>query len=308
MSGSSKSIWFFGYGSNMNADNLANKKNVVVKQTTHAILRGYKMTFSVPGFSYVEPCFANCEKAAPTDCVHGVAFETDQDSIDRMDRVEMVYDKAWVPLESYDGRQFEGYVYVNKAGFKSTTEGTPSKRYLQMVIDAARRAGLNSDYIAKLESVKAYKPSAETLAKRSAILSGNYPVKDMTRESLGEDPSNFTSLFGYIFRIGPPKPPFTMQHGRDVTNLMLLHYLNLPMDVAADRQDAENLPRMKLIENRPDAYEYLLTWLDKFAAARNQHDEVSSPVIGRHRQFMAAQVCSDSGLPVSQWVFPAPEN
>ncbi|PAA92848.1 hypothetical protein BOX15_Mlig011547g5, partial [Macrostomum lignano] len=297
MSGANKStIWFFGYGSNMDSENLSKKKGVEVLQSTPAVLRGYKMAFSLAAIPLAEPFFANCEKGSESDNIHGVAFETDADSIAKMDKVEMGYDKASVILEAYDGRKLDGYVYVNKPQ-REVRVGNPSGRYLRLLINGAKAAGLNKDYIARLEATPVYKPSAETLAKRAALTSATYPTKEMTQEALGKDLSHFVSVFGYIIDAGPSTGFFSSHRGKDITNRMLRHYLNLPLDSVEDPQDAEHLPNLKLLESRPDAVDFVWTWFDQHAS--------SGTVVARHAAFLAAQeVDSSTGKPRSQWTIP----
>lgn len=297
MSSDSKStIWFFGYGSNMDSENLSKKKGVAVLQTTPAILRGYKMAFSLPAITYAEPFFANCEKGEESDNIHGVAFETDSDSVAKMDKVESGYDKASVQLEAYDGRKMNGYVYVNKP-HREVRVGNPSGRYLRLLINGAKAAGLDKEYIARLEATPVYKPSAETLAKRASSIAGNHPVKEMTKASLGEDPSHFVSIFGYIINAGPPTGFFASHRGKDITNRMVRHYLNLPLDDAEDPQDAAHLPSMKALEAHQDVIDYVWTWFDQY--------NNNGTVVGRHAEFMAAQeIDASTGKPKTQWLYP----
>lgn len=282
--------WFFGYGSNMDSDNLVKKKGVKVYQTTPAVLHGYKMEFSIAAITYAEPFFANCAKGEESDSIHGVAFETDWESINKLDKIEIGYDKATVTLDAYDGRKLSGFVYVNKPHFQLRL-GNPTARYLALLVNGATAAGLDKDYIARLQAHDVYRPTPETLAKRAALVAGDYPTLDMTRECLGEDPSHFISVYGFIVKLGPPSGFFASHRGRDITNRMVRHFLNLPLDEANDPQDAESLPSLKILDQHPETRDYVWTWFDQYTHQAN------SSVVGRHRTFLEAHE-------KSKWTFP----
>ena len=95
----------------------------------------------------------------------------DEDSLAELDRTERGYNKAIVNLKAYDGRDLEGFVYVPME--EKTDEYLPSKRYLGVLCKGAKQAGLNDDYIAKLEALPTYnyKDHSEVLKAREERLS-----------------------------------------------------------------------------------------------------------------------------------------
>ena len=99
---SSETFWLFGYGSNMDATNLEQKKNVkvlgkvhtylyyskkyfeilwndsrykkfIISDHTPAILKDCRLSFNLRGGHHVEPAMANIIES-PGSEVHGVAF------------------------------------------------------------------------------------------------------------------------------------------------------------------------------------------------------------------------------------------
>ena len=73
-------VWSFGYGANMDMEALQGWKKVKVLEHCPAVLRGFKMVFSLPGLPFVEPGFGGlCRQDG--DEVHGVAFKMDLESM-----------------------------------------------------------------------------------------------------------------------------------------------------------------------------------------------------------------------------------
>ena len=50
-------VWSFGYGANMDMEALQSWKKVKVLEHCPAVLRGFKLVFSLPGYPFVEPGF-----------------------------------------------------------------------------------------------------------------------------------------------------------------------------------------------------------------------------------------------------------
>ena len=119
-------VWSFGYGSNMDMEALQSWKKVKVFEHCPAVLKGFKMVFSLPGLPFVEPGFGGLCKQEDEE-VHGVAFRMDQESVAKNDDIEAeTYTEETVRLTAYDGRELEGYVYMSP----TTEEWLPSERYL----------------------------------------------------------------------------------------------------------------------------------------------------------------------------------
>ena len=122
--------------------------HALLTEHTPAVLSDYQLKFSLRGIPYAEPSFANVEPS-PGSEVHGVGFCMTKTSMLKLDSIERGYKKQMVDLTAYDGRKLNGFVYIKET---DGTEIPPSKRYLGVLCKGARQAGLNKEYIAKLEA------------------------------------------------------------------------------------------------------------------------------------------------------------
>ena len=86
--------------------------------------------------------------------VHGIAFCMGKESLEKLDKVEVGYNKEVVTLLAYDGRKLEGFVYMPK--IDTTMEYLPSPRYLGVLCKGARQANLDPAYIERLASRPVY--------------------------------------------------------------------------------------------------------------------------------------------------------
>ena len=77
-----------------------------------------------------------------------------EESVEKLDKVEVGYNKETVTLMAYDGRKLEGFVYMPKN--ISTTEYLPSPRYLGVLCKGARQANLDPGYIERLANRPVY--------------------------------------------------------------------------------------------------------------------------------------------------------
>ena len=74
MDAADEGVWSFGYGANMDMEALQSWKKVKVFEHCPAVLRGFKMVFSLPGLPFVEPGFGGLCRQEDEE-VHGVAFK-----------------------------------------------------------------------------------------------------------------------------------------------------------------------------------------------------------------------------------------
>ena len=65
-----------------------------------------------------------------------------------MEGGDRFYVREIVTLNLYDGRKVEGQIYTRK---ELKELGTPSKRYLSLIINGAKEANLDPEYIKKIE-------------------------------------------------------------------------------------------------------------------------------------------------------------
>uniref|UniRef100_A0A7S1XH00 Uncharacterized protein n=1 Tax=Erythrolobus australicus TaxID=1077150 RepID=A0A7S1XH00_9RHOD len=153
----------------------------------------------------------------------------------------------------------------------------PSKRYHHLVLEGARAAGLNADYIAELEKHAVYEPSAETLEARRKLLAiapeslPQVSVAEFAREAAAAkecDPpgsaARRVAVCGYVFEIPASKGDmgFDLHIGRDTTTRFVLQLIGISLD---ENDDHGRAP-FPVFEKQLSAaeQEYVLCWLDHY--------------------------------------------
>jgi len=270
MDAADEGVWSFGYGANMDMEALQSWKKVKVFEHCPAVLKGFKMVFSLPGLPFVEPGFGGLCRQEDEE-VHGVAFKMDQESMARLDDKEAeTYTKETVKLTAYDGRELEGYVYMSP----STEEWLPSKRYLGVLCKGARQAGLDPAYIEKLASLPVYRAEEQpqVVAARKGREDARGGLRQVSRAELLEHKTTdpWVSCLGLVIRPDPgtwePESLTKMGHnGRDFTTKWLLHLHGIPMD---DYDDGGAPPYPLIGKLATHEIEYLTSWLDYYQISR----------------------------------------
>jgi len=279
-----ETIWSFGYGSNMNVNALEAKKHVKILDSTAAILKDHRMAFNIGGIHHVEPYFAGLVES-PGDEVHGLAFKMDMESMANLDRNEGYdpngkgyggYKKSMVTLLAYDGRELEGYIYMNKT--PPGPDGKPSSRYLGVLVKGAEQVGLKESYIEKLKAHPVYEPNEAVLRARARRPApGDLP--EITVEQLAQN-SDWLSSCGYVMEVDGG---FRSHRARDVTTRNLKQYLGIPMD---DTDDGGRPPYPLLKDLSKGELEYVTQWLDRYSLNR---DDTERPFVGYLKEFKEQQ-------------------
>lgn len=120
-----------------------------------------------------------------------------------------------------------------------TWEYRPSRRYLNILIKGARQAGLDPDYVSKLESTPIYEASEALLKIRKQRPRPqdlrSITVAELAQHSEGDDV--WVSVLGYVVQ---KNPRFKSHRGRDITTRALMHLYDIPLDYNDDRQVVYN--------------------------------------------------------------------
>jgi len=275
----SEKVWYFGYGANMNVKNLEEQKKVSVIESAPAVLKGYRMAFTFKGFHLVEPGFAGL-LLSPGSEVHGLAVYMDKESADILDKSEghhnssFGYGKELVSFKTYDGRDLEGFIFIGRD--PNAKEYLPSKRYLNLVISGAKEAGLDDEYIKKLESQPTYTPSEATLkARELRPKPEDLPV--ITFDELSKN-DNWTSCLGYVCKTEGKFPP---HRGKEVTS----------SNLHSRTTDSEK-PQFTLIKDmHPASLEYFTQFLDSYSLDENYK---LKPFVGYLKEFREQQLGGSS--------------
>jgi len=143
-------IWNFAYGGNMDPRVLSERRRIDPLESVAGCLKDYRLAFNTRGFPWIEPAFANVERASGA-CVHGVLHRLTREQFSLLDRYEwggVAYRHLELDVAAYDGREIRALVY--SARYVSR-EKSPSCRYLTFLREGARHYRLDDDYIRMLD-------------------------------------------------------------------------------------------------------------------------------------------------------------
>tara|TARA_B100000287_G_scaffold223208_1_gene210596 strand:+ start:1365 stop:1898 length:534 start_codon:yes stop_codon:yes gene_type:complete len=143
-----KSIYYFGYGSNMSLEYLQGRRGVYPVESSPGVLKGFSLIMNMEGPIFVEPSFANIIKDE-NGTVEGVLHLISTNELQKIINTEG---------ENYE--LIELSVELNKKKVKAKTliyktssniDTPPSRRYMRILIKAAKASGLSKEYISNLE-------------------------------------------------------------------------------------------------------------------------------------------------------------
>ena len=143
-----KTVLYFGYGSNMSTQYLIKRRKIIPISSKFGVLKGYQLIMNMGGPNFLEPSFANIRKC---ECcsVEGVIHEIDEKDLQKIVNTEGE-DYQLEKLSVYtEGKTKTAYtlIYITN----ETKDIPPSKRYLKILISAAKENNLSTSYIESLE-------------------------------------------------------------------------------------------------------------------------------------------------------------
>ena len=191
---------YFGFGSNMNITSLR-AKGVEPLSSRPAVLLGWRLRFNVQHFFRHEGGVGNIEAAQADDRVLGVLHQCPVEALAPLDATEargQGYDRITVQVEA-DGKQVPAFTYVGMPAFIDD-RCLPSRRYLNILLEGARQAGLDHDYLRALEAQPVHQADDYPVFEPPQ---GDYPVFDA--DSLARHPL-YTSLYGAVFDMTDARP------------------------------------------------------------------------------------------------------
>lgn len=247
----------------MNVTLLRSKKGLDVVDHCRAVLKDWRMGFTLKGMPCVEPSWANATRSPGAE-LHGVAFKISLSDAAKLSAQERSYDQIDVDLELGDGRRVKGYLYSARPD-RLQAETPPSARYLRVLVDGAREAGLPADYVARLEATPTYRASPATLLARSSL-----PPPDalprMTVEALrdaaaGRPEIAHVAVLGYIFQLRADQVSFSAHKQRDITARAQRQWRGLPLD---ENDDMGRPPFPDPAVMEAGEREFVNNWLDHY--------------------------------------------
>jgi len=255
LSGGEEFVWRFGYGSNIGLSTLQTKKNLHPKRYLAGSIKGWSLYFST-GIPFVEPGFAAIHPATvdeggdQDDELHGTAFlipRSEAVGLDEQERAYYVLPSKFVAY--HNGEVVDGvglYVpkkYVGESGvvrkdiaLDERKHGIPSLRYLNLLRNGAREAGLCKEWIGRLDSFQHYETPKDIRDKTMEWIEefhSDVARKDnvWTMEKLvmhdGSDPENFPAhvcVMDYVVKVATDTWIFSSWKGHCVTRRNLIHF------------------------------------------------------------------------------------
>jgi sulfite reductase (NADPH) flavoprotein alpha-component len=247
---------YFGFGSNMNITSLK-AKGVKPLKSQPAILHGWRLRFNVQHFFRHEGGVGNIEPSeVPGDHVLGLLHECAEEALPPLDAAEACghgYERITVEVQT-DRQRLPAFTYVGKPAF--IDDGClPSRRYLNILLDGARKAGLDEGYIQSLEAQPVHQPDDYPMF---APPSGDYPV--FSAASLAKHPL-YTGLSGAVFDMTQARPLHEylkgLFGGRDMT---LFHLKRLDSSDGSESMDDIRHGRLN-----PAQRQYINGYLNEYA-------------------------------------------
>ncbi|WP_439136259.1 gamma-glutamylcyclotransferase family protein [Pseudomaricurvus sp.] len=247
---------YFGFGSNMNMTSLR-AKGVEPLSARRAALHGWRLRFNVQHFFRHEGGVCNIEPSdSRDDQVLGILYECSDEALAPLDDAEAYghgYDRITVELETEAGPA-NALTYIGMPDFIDDS-CLPSRRYLNIVVEGARSANLDSSYIQDLLSQPVHQPEEYPVFSPPA---GHFPTFDAA--SLAQHPL-YTALWGSVFDMSAARPLHTFLKGFFGGQDMTLFHLKR-LDSSTSNESLEDLRQGRL--NQAQQH-YLNVYLNEYA-------------------------------------------
>lgn len=253
-------FYYFGFGSNISMVSLK-AKGVEPITSIPATLYGWRLRFNVQHFFRNEGGVGNIEYTGnKSDKVLGILHECSNQSLDALDAAEALgygYNRITVSVEpteqSAASTSIEALTYVGIPEFIDNN-CLPSQRYLNIIVNGAIKAGLNTHYIERLKAHPVLTPKDYTLFQPPK---GEYPCFDA--KSLTSYPL-YTALYGHVFDMSDARPHHEFLKsffgGKDMT---LFHLKRLDSS-----DNSETLDDVKYKRLSAEQLKYLNTFLSEY--------------------------------------------
>jgi hypothetical protein len=145
-------IWYFAYGSNLDAGTFLGRRRMRPLDTRVAVLEHFELRFDLP----VGPGERGVANVAPRedDEVWGALYLLTHREAEHLDHTEGVqfggYRRLDVEVREISGVRVGAFTYHSK---RSIAGRKPSRRYLGLLLAGARQHGLPAEYIERLRSL-----------------------------------------------------------------------------------------------------------------------------------------------------------
>ena len=133
----------------MSTQYLIKRRKIIPLESKAALLKDYKLIMNMGGPNFLEPSFANI-RSSKGSTVEGVIHKIDELDLQKIINTEGE-DYQLVKLSVFrEGKRKTAYtlIYITE----ETEDIPPSKRYLKILISAAKENNLSTAYIENLET------------------------------------------------------------------------------------------------------------------------------------------------------------
>ena len=139
--------YYFAYGSNMSTRYLYNVRGVLPAHSEPGVVENHEVSFMAPSLNAFEPAFAYLLKSESKNA-DGVLHLVSKQDLSKVKESEgALYEWVTLPVELQSGQVIAAATLVR---LSRGDVGTPSKRYLQILIEGAREHGLPAEYVNQL--------------------------------------------------------------------------------------------------------------------------------------------------------------
>ena len=162
-------VWYFAYGSNMQAATFRGRRGIMPRAAVAAKAVGWRLVLDKPPLLSVGHSFANVVPD-PGATVYGVAYEISAEDYAHVEFSEGVQIGNYLPvdldLETLQGGTLRAWTLTSD---KRSTGLKPSLRYMALLIEGAAEHGLPDDWITMLREIPAEEESEAAKAARALL-------------------------------------------------------------------------------------------------------------------------------------------
>ena len=144
----SETVYYFGYGSNMSKSYLTKRRKIIPFESQSAVLKDYQLIMNMEGPNFLEPSFANIKRSRGYN-VEGVLHKIDKEDLQKIIKTEGENYQLVKLTVFKKGRKNTAFtlIYITE----ESKDIPPSKRYLNILVNAAKENNLSNLYIENLK-------------------------------------------------------------------------------------------------------------------------------------------------------------
>lgn len=155
---SAESLWYFGFGANINPWKLRERRKIIPIDQVCGRLPGWRLTFNHKGgMGNIERLDSPALTNRGPDEVHGMLLHLSARDFEKLSAMEYEYGTTDVLVSAYDGREIAAKAFVSSPEWKLAGSLPPPERYLKLIRDGCSEMGIDSAYQNWLRSLQSQK-------------------------------------------------------------------------------------------------------------------------------------------------------